>query len=76
MAANLEKEMIANHALQYMIEPILVCEERFKYYSKRRNLSIMDNIKSIRSRIGFFAISNLFDQVEMKVQESKVTQNI
>lgn len=65
--------MIADHFLQYMIEPILVCEERFKFYTKRRNLNRMEVLASIRSRIGFFAISNLFDTVEMKDKESKIT---
>lgn len=75
-AMHIEKEMIANHSLQYMIEPILLCEERFKFYTKRRNLTRLEVLQNIRGRIGFFAISNLFDQVEMKDKESKIIQNI
>lgn len=41
MQQQLEKEMIADHFLQYMIEPILICEERFKFFTKRRNLTRM-----------------------------------
>lgn len=71
-----EFEMIGDHLLQYLIEPILVCESRFKFYTIRRNLSQMEILQSIRSRIGFFAISNLFDKVELKERESDVVQKL
>ena len=50
----LEKKMIADHALQYMIEPVLISEERYKFYTKRRNMSRMEMLALIRARIGFF----------------------
>ena len=68
--------MIGDHMLQYLLEPILVCEARFKYYTVRRNLSRMEVLAAIRSRIGFFAISNLFDKVEMKNGENDLVKKI
>lgn len=38
---NLEQAKIGDHMLQYIIEPILIIESRYKYYTKRRNLSRM-----------------------------------
>lgn len=72
----LEEEMIGDHMLQFFLEPILICESRFKFYTKRRNLSRMEILASIRSRIGFFAISNLFDKVEMKIGETDLVKKI
>ena len=68
--------MIGDHMLQYMIEPVLICESRYVFYTKRRNLTRMEVLKSIRSRIGFFAISNLFDNVEMKHGETDLVKKI
>lgn len=68
--------MIGDHMLQYLVEPILIIESRFKFYTLRRNLTRMEVLKSIRSRIGFFAISNLFDRVEMKVGETDMVRKI
>ena len=68
--------MIGDHMLQFMLEPIIICESRFKYYTKRRNLSRLEVLQTIRSRISFFAISNLFDKVEMKIVETDLVKKI
>lgn len=72
----LEYEMIGDHMLQYLVEPILVCQTRFKFYTKRRNLTRMEVLATIRGRIGFFAISNLFDRVEMKTSETDLVRKL
>lgn len=71
-----KKKIVGYHMLQYLMEPISVAESRFKYLTVRRNLSQMEVLGLIRSRIGFYAICNLFDRVEMKCAESEVTQQI
>ena len=72
----LEQSKIGDHMLQYLLEPILYCLSRFKYYTIRRNLTRMEVLKTIRSRVSFFAISNLFDKVELKVDETDVIRKL
>lgn len=72
----LQCSTIADHILQYLIEPITVIEAKFKYLSIRRNLSQMEVLGLIRQRVGFFGICNLFDRVEMKFAETDVTTEI
>ena len=73
---DLKEEKMGDHMLQYIVEPILICEQHFTYYSKRRNLSRMEVLKAIRSRVSFFAISNLFDKVELKVGQTELISKL
>lgn len=68
--------MLGDHLIQFLIEPLQVAEARFKYYTLRRNLTRLEVLGLLRQRIGFFAISNLFDKVEMKDAETEVTEQI
>ena len=73
---NLEQAKIGDHMLQYIVEPILVIESRYKYYTKRRNLSRMQIVGAIRSRVSFFSITNLIDKVDMKSDETDLMRKL
>lgn len=75
-ATKIKKKIVSYHMLQYLMEPITIAESRFKYLTVRRNLTQMEVLGLIRSRIGFFAICNLFDRVEMKYAETEATRQI
>lgn len=71
-----DQSKIGYHLLQYLIEPILIFEPKFKFYAQRRQKSRMEVIQFIRSRIGFFPLYNLYDQVELKKVETDITMEI
>ena len=76
MTKRLNKNLIKDHVLQFLLEPLISIESTFKYLTVRRNLSQMDVLGLIRKRIGFFGVCNLFDRVEMKYAQSEATTQI
>lgn len=45
---SLKKEMIKDHNLQFLLEPLIAIESRFKYLTIRRNLSQMEVLALVR----------------------------
>ena len=72
----INNNILKDHHLQYLLEPLISIESTFKYLTVRRNLSQMEVLGLIRQRIGFFGICNLFDRVEMKYAESEATLQV
>lgn len=66
---------MADHLVQYLIEPILAYEQKFKFYAIRRKLSHLEVIGMIRKNIGFYPIQDMFDRIEVeKVQSDLMNQ--
>ena len=72
----INNNILKDHHLQYLLEPLISIESTFKYLTVRRNLSQMEVLGLIRQRIGFFGICNLFDRVEMKYAESEAALQV
>ena len=77
IASTLDSEnKVSAQLLLYMIEPIILCESNYRYYSLRANQTYLEYLDILMKRIDFFALSDLYDRVEMQTSENDVNKKI
>ena len=59
-----------------MVEPIIRCESSYKFFSVRGNQTRIEYLETLQERVDFYALSDLYDRVEVQNAEVSMGQKI